>query len=174
MQYCATLLPTGSKFVITGLLDTCLMVAVVAYSKLATREVYSLESISMVNQLPSSKWELELSFTIVPSKELYLELAKFCRTGCLGRINIPTERDELLFAKYQMKHKATSTKGLGGRSVLFPSGKVLGEGSARNFLWHHRFVAPRNADYWMINILVDPRKVLTRSELLSQEILDTN
>ncbi|KAK8115744.1 hypothetical protein PG984_012246, partial [Apiospora sp. TS-2023a] len=32
----------------------------------------------------------------------------------------------------------TNQTGLGGRSVLYPSGKVLGGGSARNFMWYHR------------------------------------
>lgn len=31
-----------------------------------------------------------------------------------------------------------SLKGLAGRSIYFPSGKVLGGSSARNFMWFHR------------------------------------
>ncbi|GAP92978.1 putative choline dehydrogenase [Rosellinia necatrix] len=46
----------------------------------------------------------------------------------------PTAKNPLL-DWYQYTEKQP---GLGGRSVLYPSGKVLGGGSARNFMWFHR------------------------------------
>ncbi|KAH8672149.1 hypothetical protein BGZ60DRAFT_527574 [Tricladium varicosporioides] len=46
----------------------------------------------------------------------------------------PSTRNPLL-DWYQF---TTNQTGLGGRKVFFPSGKVLGGGSARNFMWFHR------------------------------------
>ncbi|CAG8949917.1 hypothetical protein HYFRA_00004247 [Hymenoscyphus fraxineus] len=46
----------------------------------------------------------------------------------------PSTRNPLL-DWYQFTENQT---GLGGRSLFFPSGKVLGGSSARNFMWYHR------------------------------------
>ena len=39
---------------------------------------------------------------------------------------------------WRMKTLISEVQGLADRVMLFPSGKVLGGGSARNFMWYHR------------------------------------